>query len=114
MKHLVEFPLEDGGTILVETNEWEEQGSSQRIARSTEDGPEHAPQTFEQALSNIRPATEKVMAALCGLLQRPDEIEMEFGFCLSAQAGVVITSVSTDANYKIILRWKGESKERPT
>ena len=110
MKQLIEFPLEDGQTIIVEVNELEGERGSRRVARSTEEEPEKAPQTFEQALSKIRPATEKVITTLRGLVQKPDEIEMEFGFSLSAGAGVIIASASTEANYKVTLRWQGEEK----
>jgi hypothetical protein len=111
MKHFVEFPLEDGSSIVLEVNEPEEERGSRRAARGTEEEPEKAPQTFEQALSKIRPATEKVIATLRGLIQKPDEVEMEFGFSLSAEAGVIIASASTQANYRVTLRWKGEDTE---
>ena len=62
-------------------------------------------------MSKIRPATEKVITTLRGLIQKPDEVEMEFGFSLSAGAGVVIASASTEANYRVTLRWKGEAQE---
>lgn len=106
MKRFIEFPLEDGSSIIVEVNEPEERGS-RRVARGTEEEPEKAPQTFEQALGKICPATEKVITTLRGLVQKPDEVEMEFGFTLNAGAGVIITSASTEANYKVTLRWKG-------
>jgi hypothetical protein len=111
LKRFVEFPLEDGSTIVVEVNEPEGERGSRRAARGSEEEPEKAPQTFEHALSKIRPATEKVITTLRGLIQKPDEVEMEFGFSLSAEAGVVIASASTEANYRVTLRWKGEVQE---
>ncbi len=111
MKRFIEFPLEDGGSIVVEVNEPEEVRGSRRAARGSEEEPEKAPHTFEQALSKIRPATEKVITTLRGLIQKPDEVEMEFGFSLNAEAGVIIASASTEANYKVTLRWQRETKE---
>ena len=111
MKRFIEFPLEDGSTIVVEVNESEGERVTRRAARGTEEEPEKAPQTFEQALSKIRPAIEKVIAMLRGLIQKPDEVEMEFGFSLSAEAGVIIASASTQANYRVTLRWKEEATE---
>ena len=109
MKHFVEFKLEDGetSTIVVEVNE-PETGGTTRASRHPSEIIEEAKETFEQALSKIRPATEKVITTLHGLAHKPDEIEMEFGFSLNAQVGVVIASASTDANYKVTLRWKNE------
>ena len=110
MKRFVEFKMEDGGMIVVEVDE-PETGGTTRATRRPEEIAEEAKETFEQALSKVRPATEKVIMTLRGLAYKPDEIEMEFGFSLNAAVGVVIASASTDANYKVTLRWKGEATE---
>ena len=107
MKHFVEFKMEDGSIVLVEVEE-PVTGGTTRAGRHGE-LVEEAKDTFEQALSKIRPATEKVIMTLRGLAHKPDELEMEFGFSLNAAAGVVIASASTQANYKVTLRWKSET-----
>jgi hypothetical protein len=113
MKHFVEFKMDDGSVILVEVDE-PEMGGTTRAGRRPGEIVEEAKYTFEQALSKIRPATEKVISTLRGLAHKPDEIEMEFGFSLNAEAGVVIASASTAANYKVTLRWKqAEQKHNP-
>jgi DNA-directed RNA polymerase specialized sigma24 family protein len=104
MKHFIEFKMEDGNTIIFEVDE-PETGGTTRASRRPGEIAEEAKETFEQALSKIRPATEKVITTLRGLAHKPDEIEMEFGFSLNAVVGVVIASASTDANYKVTLRW---------
>lgn len=109
MKHFVEFKLEDGSPIIFEVDE-PEVGGTTRASRRPGEIVEEAKETFEQALTKIRPATEKVIATLRGLSQRPDEIEMEFGFNLSAAAGIVIASASTEANYKVTLRWNSKKE----
>src|SRR5229473_7308385 len=111
MKHFVEFKMEDGGTIIVEVDE-PETGGTTRASRRPGEIAEEAKETFEQALSKIRPATEKVITTLRGLAHKPDEIEMEFGFSLNAVAGVVIASASTGANYKVTLRWKDAEQKK--
>ena len=110
MKHFVEFKMEDGSTIIVEVDE-PETGGTTRASRHPGEIAEEAKETFEQALSKIRPATEKVITTLRGLAHKPDEIEMEFGFSLNAAAGIVIASASTQANYKVTLRWKQEDQK---
>lgn len=113
MKHFIEFRLDDNNkeTIVVEVDEPEEERGARRVVRGTEGEPEQASQSFEQALKKIPSATEKVMTTLRDLIQKPDEIEMEFGFSFSVGAGVIIASASTQANYRVTLRWKGEGKE---
>src|SRR2546425_6861206 len=101
--------MEDGSAIIVEVDE-PETGGTTRAGRRPGEIAEEAKETFEQALSKIRPATEKVITTLRSLAHKPDEIEMEFGFTMSAAAGVVIASASTGANYKVTLRWKSAEK----
>lgn len=54
MKRLIEFSLEDGGSILVEVDAPEEAGLV--LAARGESMPEKARQSFEAALDKVRPA----------------------------------------------------------
>jgi hypothetical protein len=110
LKHFVEFKMEDGNSIIFEVDE-ADMGGTTRASRRPGEIAEEAKETFEQALSKIRPATEKVITTLRGLAHKPDEIEMEFGFNMSAEAGVVIASASMGANYKVTLRWRSEEQK---
>ncbi len=108
MRRLIEFPLESGGNIVVEVEETE-LGGTVRAGRSSDIAP--AKYTFEEALSRIHAATESALTQLRDLSSRPDGIEMEFGFNLSAEVGAVIAKASTEANYKVTLRWTAGDRE---
>jgi hypothetical protein len=79
---LVQFPLEEGGTILVEVDEPE-------LARNTIRGlaPNEslsmAEHTFEAAMESIKPAAAAIIAKLRELNQPPEIIGVEFGIKLS-------------------------------
>jgi hypothetical protein len=102
---LVEFPLEDGGSILVEVTE----AADGRVTRGlNRDGlTEQTQHTFEQAISRIQPAATSIIAKLRGIPEAPDEVNVEFGLELSAEAGAFIASASTSANFKVSLTWRG-------
>ncbi len=104
MKQLVEFKL-DGGAIMVEVESPEAEGGAIRAGRKPGEIYYEATQTFEQALEKIQAATEKAVQKLRDLSTHPDEVEMEFGFNLSAQFGAVIASATAEANYRVTLRW---------
>jgi len=55
MKRLIEFPLQDGGSIVVEVDEPASEGGVTRAARPGEIAA-RASQTFEAALERIQPA----------------------------------------------------------
>lgn len=105
--------MEDGQTIAFEINESDPRGvgGMTNVSRRPGEIVEKAKLTFEQALSKVGPSTEKVITMLRGLVQTPDEIEMEFGFNMNAALGVVIATTGTEANYKVILRWKSKEHQ---
>jgi|SRR6266496_1154856 hypothetical protein len=102
MKHLVAFPLEDGGSIVVEIDEPETGGT---VRASREDTIEKAKETLEDALSKVLPVTRSVVEKLRNLGNRPDEIEVTFGVKLSTVAGAIIASASAEANFGVTVRW---------
>jgi len=72
-----------------------------------------AGQTFEQALDKIKPAASVIISRLRGLADPPDEIEVEFGLTLNAEAGAFVAAAGAEANYTVTLTWKREQKARP-
>src|SRR5712692_9682911 len=106
MGRKVEFPLEDGSTIVVQVDE-PETGGTIRASRFG-DVVEVSKYTFDEALRRIYAATERAIIPLRELSIRPKEIEMEFGINLSGEFGAFIAKSSGNANYKVTLRWSAE------
>src|SRR2546430_14448577 len=94
MKHLVEFPLEEGSSIVVEVDEPELAGTV-RAARG--DTLAKAKETLEDALNKVLPATKSVVEKLRGIDNKPDEVEVSFGVKLTTTAGAVIASACAEA-----------------
>jgi hypothetical protein len=105
MKRLVEFPLEGGGSIMIETDEPEFKGAVTRSGRPSEIL-EKAKQTFETALDRIKPAASAIVGKLRDLNEAPDEICVEFGIRLSAEAGAFVAVAGAEANYTVTLTWR--------
>ena len=103
MNSLIEFPLEDGSSIWVEVRDTETGGL---VPAARGDLPARAAQTFESALERVRPAAQTVIQKLRDLPDTPDEIEVEFGLKLSAEAGAIIAAGGVEANYRVVLKWK--------
>jgi Trypsin-co-occurring domain 1 len=102
MKHLVEFPLEDGSSIVVEVDE-PEIGGTVRANRAEKI--EKAKETIEQALDKVLPITKHVVEKLRSMGHEPDEIEVKFGIKLGTVASVFIASGSADANFEVTVHW---------
>jgi Trypsin-co-occurring domain 1 len=111
MKHLVEYSLEDGGSIVIEVDEPESEGTI-RAARG--DTIVKAKETLEEALNKVLPVTKSVVEKLRSIGNRPDEIEISFGVKLSTAAGAVIACATAEANFGVTMRWTETHKETTT
>lgn len=110
MSKNVEFPLEDGSSIVIQVDE-PETGGTVRASRFSEHMVERSKMSFQEALRKIYAATETAVIPLTRLSTRPSEIEMEFGINLSAELGAVIAKSASEANYKVTLKWTKETEE---
>lgn len=100
----VEVPLAEGSdeTIRVQVREVDE--TLVRVGRG--DGSvNRAQRTFGQMLDTVRPVAESFVGRFRDLANSPDEITLEFGVSLSAEADVVIASTATEANFSVTLTW---------
>ena len=112
MKRLVEFPLEDGTSMLVEIDEPDQDGLVK--ASRGYDVIDKAHQTLEKSLEKVEPAAQLVIQQFRKLHDVPDEIEVSFGLKLSAEAGAVLASASAEANYTVTLKWVKENGKNQT
>ena len=110
MQHLVEFPLQEGGSIVVMVDEPESAGT---IRAAREGAIVKAKQTFEEALNGVLPVTKSLVEKLRSIGNKPDEIEINFGVKLSTSAGAVIAAASAEANFDVTVRWTGKKEESP-
>ncbi|MEW6491298.1 MAG: CU044_2847 family protein [Cyanobacteriota bacterium] len=106
MKRIVEFPLESGGSILVEVDE--PSVTDPRIGLRDE-VTQQAQKTFESALDTVKPLANAIMTKVRSLNQPADEVEVKFGVKMSAELGAVIASGNGEVNYEITLKWNRES-----
>jgi Trypsin-co-occurring domain 1 len=106
MKHIVQFPLDEGGSVLVEVDEPPAGPTVRGLGQDRSKLVEQAGQTFENATAAVTPAARSLIARLRSASDPPDEVGIEFGLQLSAQAGAFIASAATEANFKVSMTWR--------
>ena len=109
MGQLVEFSSTGGGTILVEVHETARVGEPVTRGLHGEQVTERARLTFEDAVERVEPAAQAIITRLRGMAQAPDEVQVEFGLDLHAEAGAFIAAASATANFKIVMTWRQDS-----
>src|SRR5918992_5486330 len=109
MKRLVEFPSDGGEPILVEVEDLGLSGEPRR-GLSTSAVVERAQTSFEDALEKAKPMATGLVGKLRAIGDAagkpPDEVQVEFGIVLNAEAGAILASASVGANYKVTMTWK--------
>lgn len=101
MARLVEFPLEGGGSVLVEVDE---QVAGPVRAAGPGEIAAKAQQSFQATMSALRPIAESVLSQVRDL--GPGSVTLELGIKFTAGAGVVIAKTETEGTLKLILSWK--------
>jgi hypothetical protein len=114
MKRVIEIPLADGTTTLIEV---QDDGPTAAYAPVTRGGireamansvVERVEQTFETALAKLKPATAAVVEQLRTLTHIPDNIEVEFGIKFGAKGNAYLAAADAEANFKVTLKWQRE------
>ncbi|MET8849222.1 CU044_2847 family protein [Amycolatopsis sp. NPDC004625] len=99
MQEFVRFPLDGGGSVVVEV-----EGEPGLEHASVPSGVlRKATTTFEHALGEVRVAAAAALAQFRGL--GPDEVELKFGVKLDAQAGAVIARTGLQGQFEVKLKW---------
>jgi Trypsin-co-occurring domain 1 len=90
MKRLVDFPLDKGGTVVVETDEPPRGPVTRGLGKERSTLAEKADKMFEEANAAVTPAARSLIARLRSIDDAPNEAGVEFGVQLSAQTGAFI------------------------
>jgi Trypsin-co-occurring domain 1 len=102
MKQLVAFPVTNVSTLLVEVESTDWPGAA---PAARPDVILKAQETVDAAFGKLRPGLEHMIQFFDQLIERPNEFEVEFAIKLTAEAGAVIASTSTEANFRVVMRW---------
>lgn len=103
-KQLVEYQLEDGKSIIIETDLVENNNGIKRASNSGTSETVQASQKLNDVAKNIGPAAQVILNSLKGI-NHPKEIVLEFGLKFGAKTGIVFASADTEVNFKVSVKW---------
>ena len=110
----VEFPLESGGSIVIESAD--EQGrASTGFVRGGEEGrqaPDAAGQSFDASVEAVRRSADLLVGKLRALGTVPDEMVVSFSLKASGDlGGLAVAKSGGDANFHVTLKWEKEREK---
>jgi Trypsin-co-occurring domain 1 len=105
MAYLVEVPVDGAQPVLMEVEE-----AGDGVVRAARPGEvvAAATESFQAALARFRPMASAMVQQFRELGERPQEISVEFGLKLTAEAGMVIAHTGGEANFKVSLLWRSQ------
>lgn len=117
MTNYVQFPLANGGTIIVEAPEEERRGGAgfNPASRGGDIAQlaTQAKQSFDESLENVRQSADLLVSKLRSISQPPDEMEVQFALKVSADLGnFAVGTVGGEANYQVTLKWRKEEAKK--
>ncbi len=112
----VEFPLENGGSILIETPDLQEKVQSGFVKSGQSEAAREAAlpasRSFDASVENVRQAAELLVSKLRTISAPPDEMTVSFGLKASGDLGsLAIGRVGGESNYAVTLKWKKEERK---
>ncbi len=108
MGNLVRVPSESGA-VLFDVDEVP--AAAERVSRRGANVVAELDERLEGTLASVRPAAQAVVDAFAAL--SPDEVSVEFGLRLDAEAGAVIAKTGISAHFTVALRWSRADEGDP-
>ncbi len=106
MAELMRWELDDGDEVFVEVAQ-----DAPEISPVSRAGNmiESAGVSLSSALGHVRNAATVVLGQFRGMAECPDEVQVEFGVRLTAEAGAVIAKTSMDGHLNVTLTWRNNA-----
>jgi hypothetical protein len=106
MKKLLEYTTAEGDKFFIEIMDASVNESVRSGFNETRGLIQNATESFEKSLKPLKNITSSIFSSIKEIVNSPDEITVELGLKFSAQAGIILTSLDSEANLKIGLKWK--------
>jgi hypothetical protein len=104
---LVEFTLDDGGSVLVEVT-----GSPyEETVGHTDDLIARVGVSFDAAIGRVRDAAMAALGQFQQMTRQPNEVEITFGVKLDTEVGAVIAKTGVEGQLGIKLTWRAPAGE---
>lgn len=103
------FTIDEGAPILVELTP---RPGVQQVSLSPANIAEQSAKALDSAMNTIHHMARRVSATIDALVDRPTQVEVEFGLKLEAEAGAFISKAGVEASLNVKLTWERKEISR--
>ena len=104
MVYVIEIPVEAGGNLLVQATADDLPDGLELAAVRPGEVAARARESVEAAIDQLKPAINAVADRLKAMAA--DEVTVEFGIMLGAEAGAIIAKGTAEVHFTVTLNWK--------
>jgi len=84
-----------------------------RVARGEGEIAKCAAKTFDDAIDRVKPLANTIVQRMMSLDVTPEEVEVKFGLKFTAEANVILSATTAEANLEFTLKWKPRKPPAP-
>src|SRR3981081_6884 len=112
MKQLLQLRANDGTDLYIEVNETAIDNPLRGSSNFEDRGViENAQQSFDKALQPLKEISNSIITCIKNITNSPQEGEVELGLKFTAKAGIILTSLDSEAHLRVSLKWKNEKAD---
>lgn len=108
MKKIIQLRTDDGNEVLIEVSDVATVDTFRSGANPDRGVVDNIKDSFDKALAPLKGIANSIINTIKDIANAPDEVSAELGFKFSAKAGIILTSLDSEANFKIALKWTKE------
>ncbi len=109
MKKILQLKANDGSDLFVEVDDSTESLPMRGNAVENRGVIENAKASFEKALHPLKEVSNSIINCIKEISNSPKEVEVELGLKFTAKAGIILTSLDSEAHLKITFKWIKDS-----
>ncbi len=105
MKKILQLKANDGSDLFIEVSDATQNEAVRGSYSESRSVIDNAQESFEKALRPLKEVSNSIVNCIKDIANAPDEVEVELGLKFTASAGIILTSLDSEAHFKVSLKW---------
>lgn len=114
MKKILQLKTNDGNDLFVEVTDATESGPMRGTTAESRGIIENAKESFDKALEPLKQVSNSIINCIKDITNSPKEVEVELGLKFTATAGIILSSLDSEAHFRITFKWVKDSDSNST
>jgi hypothetical protein len=108
MSKILQLKATDGSDLLVEVSDTFSKESFRGTQSENRGIIEDTKESFDKALIPLKEISNSIIKCIKDISNSPKEVQVELGVKFTAKAGIILTSLDSEAHFRVTLKWEKE------